>query len=60
MWSENFRKVAREVAKEIDDLTLHEGSYCYATGPNYETPLEIIISQKLGLLLYLVVVLISF
>lgn len=42
-WRENFRKAAEKV-----DMTLHEGVYAALLGPQYETPAEVGMLQKLG------------
>ena len=40
---ENFRRVARKI-----DMVLHEGVYAGLLGPQYETPAEVRMLQKLG------------
>jgi purine-nucleoside phosphorylase len=40
---EDFRRAARKI-----DMTLHEGVYAGALGPQYETPAEVRMLQKLG------------
>jgi len=42
-----YRNLARDIARE-KSLTLHEGVYMYATGPQYETPAEIRAFRSLG------------
>jgi len=43
----DLRDLAKQIAKERG-ITLHEGVYIYATGPNYETPAEIRAFRTLG------------
>lgn len=45
LWSSRLRRLARKVPTS---LTVHEGSYAMMSGPNYETPAEVLMLQKLG------------
>lgn len=45
LWSENLRERIRTVNTP---LKIHEGVYAMMTGPNYETPAEIRMLQRLG------------
>lgn len=37
-----------KAAGEANGCTLHEGVYCQCTGPQYETPTEVLMAAKLG------------
>ncbi len=45
LWSENLRERIRTINTS---LKIHEGVYAMMTGPNYETPAEIRMLQRLG------------
>ena len=46
-FSERLSKIAKQTAQMIG-LKLHEGSYCWTTGPSYETHAEVKIIHELG------------
>lgn len=46
-FSVSLVKVANETANELS-IKVHQGVYCWTTGPSYETPAEISLIQKLG------------
>lgn len=45
LWSSRLRSLAGKIPTS---LTVHEGSYAMMSGPNYETPAEVLMLQKLG------------
>src|SRR5207237_9266745 len=47
-YPKNLRDMARDVAKNIEGLTLREGIYLALAGPTYETPAEIRMLRTLG------------
>lgn len=47
MYTPELRKIAVECAKD-SDLTVHEGTYYYWTGPQFETPAEIKAIRVMG------------
>ncbi|MEG1782348.1 MAG: purine-nucleoside phosphorylase [Oscillospiraceae bacterium] len=47
MYTPSLRKIALECGKDAD-LTVHEGTYYYWTGPQFETPAEIRAIRTLG------------
>lgn len=47
LYNESLRKIARKCAKR-SDLTVHEGTYMFFPGPNFETPAEIRAARMLG------------
>lgn len=46
-WDEDLQKIARRCAERLQ-IELFEGTYVYASGPNYETPLEVRTAISLG------------
>lgn len=46
-YSTNLRTLARDRAHKLN-ITLHEGVYAGVYGPNFETPAEVLMLQKLG------------
>mmetsp|Transcript_9729 Transcript_9729/g.36181 ORF Transcript_9729/g.36181 Transcript_9729/m.36181 type:complete len:961 (-) Transcript_9729:1206-4088(-) len=46
-WDEEFQNVARTCASRLG-IELFEGAYVYASGPTYETPLEVQTAIKAG------------
>ncbi len=46
LWSRRLREIAKETPTS---LTVHEGSYAMMSGPNYETPAEVVMLQTLGM-----------
>jgi purine-nucleoside phosphorylase len=47
-YPKNLRDMARDVAKNIEGLTMREGVYLALSGPTYETPAEIRMLRTLG------------
>lgn len=47
MYDKELRKIALDCAKSTT-LTVHEGVYFFFTGPQYETPAEIVAARTLG------------
>lgn len=47
LYTESFRKIARKCAKR-SELAVHEGTYMFFPGPNFETPAEIRAVRLLG------------
>lgn len=47
VFTPEYRLLAKQAAAEIG-LKVHEGVYCYFTGPQYETPAEIRAARVLG------------
>lgn len=47
MYNKDLRKIALECA-EGSELTVHEGNYFFFTGPQFETPAEIVAARTLG------------
>lgn len=47
MYNEDLRKIALECAAG-SELTVHEGNYFFFTGPQFETPAEIVAARTLG------------
>lgn len=47
VFTPELRKIAKETAKELN-ITLHEGVYQYAQGPQFETPAEIRAYRVMG------------
>lgn len=47
LYRESLRKIARKCAKR-SELTVHEGTYMFFPGPNFETPAEIRAARMLG------------
>lgn len=47
MYNKDLRKIALDCAKSTT-LTVHEGVYFFFTGPQYETPAEIVAARTLG------------
>ena len=47
VYSRDFRKAAKAVA-EAKGIQVTEGTYCYLTGPSYETPFDIRVLKNLG------------
>ena len=40
IYSDRFAALVRDAAKDVD-IDLHEGTYCWTSGPTYETPSEV-------------------
>ncbi len=47
MYTEELRDISKKVAEKID-LDIKEGAYVFATGPQFETPLEIKMYRAFG------------
>lgn len=47
VYNQDFNNIIRNVAKE-ENITLKEGIYLQTTGPNYETPSEVLAYKVLG------------
>ena len=46
-WTSKYVNLCRSVAKE-QGIKLFEGSYAWASGPSFETPLEVLMAKQLG------------
>nr|CAG4715070.1 unnamed protein product [Naegleria fowleri] len=46
-WTAKYVNLCRSIAKE-NSIKLFEGSYAWASGPSFETPLEVLMAKKLG------------
>ncbi|KAG2381573.1 hypothetical protein C9374_005957 [Naegleria lovaniensis] len=46
-WTAKYVNLCRSIAKE-NNIKLFEGSYAWASGPSFETPLEVLMAKKLG------------